>query len=311
MSDAELAAELRRREIDIAVDLNGYTAGQRVGAFVHRPCPVQATFLGYPGTLGGAFVDYMIADAIVVPSTSARFYTEQTARLPHTFMVTDATQAIAPATPTRAAHGLPAEGFVFACFAGASKISPHMFKTWMNLLRRVDGSVLWLRVGESVAHNLRREACAAGIDPARMVIAPRVALPEQLARHRCADLFLDTFPYNAHSTAVHALWAGLPVLTLQGEAFAGRVGASLLQSADLPELIAHTAEDYEAHAAALAQAPERLAALRARLARHLATAPLFDTEGFARNIERAYRHMLERAQAGQPPAAFTLDEGRG
>ena len=302
LSDAEVAQRLRELEIDIAVDLKGYTQDCRPGILGHRPAPIQVNYLGYPGTLGAPHIDFLIGDRWVTPPEHDAFYTEQVVRLPDSYQVNDRHRVIADKVFTRAELGLPEKGFVFCCFNNNYKITPHIFDIWMRLLKKVPRSVLWLLEsnGESAA-NLRREAKARGIAAKRLVFAPKLPLPEHLARHRCADLFLDTLPVNAHTTTSDALWAGLPVLTCLGQAFAGRVAASLLSAIELPELITTNLADYEAKALHLAHHPDELHALRAKLAAHRLTTPLFDTERFARNLEAAYQRMHAHFP-GQPNA---------
>lgn len=291
------------RRVDIAIDLAGYTQDYRLGIFGHRPAPIQANYLGYPGTTGAPFIDYIVADRIVAPLEHQRFYTEKIVQLPDCYLVNDGSRKIAVATPTRQAAGLPDRGFVFCCFNGTYKITPGMFDVWMRLLHRVEGGVLWLSQANNIAvRNLRREADARGIDPARLIFAPRLdGLDDHLARHRLADLFLDTLPYNAHATASDALWAGLPVLTCRGETFAGRVAASLLDAIRLPELVTASLEEYERLALELATKPEKLAGIKRKLAENRLSAPLFDTRLFTKHIEAAYAAMVERHQAGLAP----------
>jgi predicted O-linked N-acetylglucosamine transferase (SPINDLY family) len=279
--------------VDIAVDLGGHTEGTCLPALALRSCPVQATWLGHPGTTGADFIDYLIADRIVAPLPQQKFYSEKIIHLPESFFPTDTLRPIGVA-PSRAEAGLPDDSFVFCCFNNSWKITAPVFDIWMRLLRAVPGSRLWLKdYGERPAEVLRREAMTRGIACERLVFARNAPLEEHLARHALADLFLDTLPYGAHATAADALWAGLPVLTQLGEVFAGRVGASLLTAAGLPELITRTPEDYEATALALARDPGRLRDLREKLAANRATAPLFDTVRFTRGLEAAYETMLK------------------
>jgi predicted O-linked N-acetylglucosamine transferase (SPINDLY family) len=310
MSDAAVASLVRENEIDILVDLTGLTASARPGILALRPAPVQVNYLGFAGTMGASFVDYIIADAIVIPEAQQAFYTEKVAYLPHCYLPHDSARRIAPKTPTRTQAGLPERGFVFASFNNSYKFSPLTFDIWMRLLKAVDGSVLWLSEANSAAvRNLRREAEARGVDSARLVFAPRLPAPEDhLARLGLTDLFLDTLPYNAHTTAMDALWAGLPVLTSMGDSFASRVAASLLCAAGLPELVAASLERYEEKALMLARDPDAMSALKAKLAAHRASCPLFDTERFTRNLERAYRSMWLRAEHGQPSDTFHVEE---
>jgi predicted O-linked N-acetylglucosamine transferase (SPINDLY family) len=309
LSDAGAAASLRELEVDIAIDLQGHTTGARPGILAHRPAPVQAGYLGFPATTGADFIDYAIADAFVVPAEHQRYFSEQVVRLPDCFQVNDHHSVNPGRAPTRAEEGLPESGFVFCCFNNTYKLNPWIFDIWMRLLREIPGSVLWLREeNQAAGENLRREARSRGVDPARIVFARRVpALADHLARHRLADLFLDTLPYNAHTTASDALAAGLPLLTCAGSAYAGRVAGSLLRTIGLPELITGNLQDYEALALALARDRPRLADLRSRLARNLSTSPLFDTDRFRRHIEAAYTTMWEIQQRGEKPRGFAIE----
>ena len=297
---------LRDGEVDIAVDLKGHTDGSRPGILAHRPCPVQVNYLGYPGTIAAPWLDYILADARVLPFSDQPFYSEKIVHLPHCYQANDSTRVIGD-TPTRAQAGLPADGFVFCCFNAAWKITPALFEIWMRLLASVPGSVLWLLEDNAdMPRHLRSAASAHGIDPARLYFAPRLPSAAHLARHRLADLFLDTLPYTAHTTASDALWAGLPLVTCLGTQFDGRVAASLLETVGLPELVTTTLTDYEALALALAQDPARLAGLRARLAANRLSSPLYDTDRFRIAIEAAYLHMMEISCAGRTPESFTV-----
>ena len=307
MSGAELAQLIREREIDIAVDLNGHTVYSRIGALAYRPAPVQVTYLGYPGSTGADFVDYVIADAVVAPFEEQHLFSERIVHLPGCYQVSDRKRAIAPEVPTRAASGLPADGFVFCCFNTSYKLAPEIFAVWMRILAARPGSVLWLvRGNDAMVTNLRRAAQANGIDPARLVFCEPVEPEQHLARHVLADLYLDTLPYNSHGTGSFALWAGLPILACHGPTFAGRVAASLLYAIGLPELVTQSLADYEAKALALSADPVALNALRQRLAANIKSTPLFDTDRFARNIESAYRTMLDIARRGEPPRSFAV-----
>lgn len=301
-SDREVALMSRALGIDIAVDLKGYTQDSRVGIFAQRCAPVQVNYLGYPGTMGAPYFDYIVADKVLIPPESQQHYSEKVVYLPHSYQVNDAKRKIADTVFTRKALGLPESGFVFCCFNNNYKILPTTFDAWMRLLKAVDGSVLWLlETNTSAAHNLRQEAQVRGVEPSRLVFAKRMKLEDHLARHRAADLFLDTLPYNAHTTTSDALWAGLPVLTLMGQTFAARVAASLLTAMDLPELITHTQEDYEAKALELAQNPLQLARLKDKLERNRATSTLFNGQLFARHLEAAYAQMHKRHLSGERP----------
>ena len=300
-SDSEIAAIARDMDIDIAVDLGGHTGHSRLGILAHRAAPLQVHFLGYPGTLGAPFIDYLIADPIVVPDAHRPFYAEKIACLPETCQVNDRRSPVAAQAYSRGELGLPDDGFVFCCFNNSYKIEPAVFDVWMRLLRRVEGSVLWLYTDNAqVPGNLRREARARGVAGDRIVFAPRMSMPLHLARHRLADLFLDTFHFNAHTTASIALWAGLPVLTCPGESFISRIGASLATAIGLPELIAASPAEYEAIAYDLATHPDRLRAIRQKLAAHRMTHPLFDTPRFTAHLEDAYTRMWRRCQDGLP-----------
>jgi len=307
-SDREVATLLRELEIDIAVDLMGFSGNARTAIFAHRPAPVQVSYLGYVATMALAHIDYIIGDRIVIPDADFSCYTEKVVHLPDCYLPSDGQRTVAAATPTRAQCGLPERGFVFCSFNAHYKINPDCFAVWMRLLAAIPGSVLWLAHGTAaVESNLRAAAARAGIARERLVFAPRVpAASEHLARYRLADLFLDTLPFNAHATASDALWAGLPILTCQGGTFAGRVASSLLTAAGLPELVAASLEAYEATALELAATPARLAELRARFARHRTTLPLFDTRRYCRHLETAYATMCERAGRGAAPQHFAV-----
>ena len=307
VGDREAAGLLREAEIDIAVDLMGYTRGARPGILAHRPAPVQAGYLGYPGTAGADFLDYILADRHVLPEAHQPFFSEKVAYLPDSYQVNDRRREVAGTTPARSELGLPESGFVFCCFNNSYKIAPRMFDVWMRLLERMPGSVLWtLADNEAAATNLRREALARGVAAERIVFAARVPAPEYRARCRLADLFLDTLPYNGHGTTGDMLWCGVPVLTCEGTAFPGRVAGSLLRAAGLPELIAADLAQYEAKALELAGDRPRLAALRGKLARNRDSAALFDTDRFRRHIEAAYVTMWESAQRGEAPRSFSV-----
>jgi len=305
-SDREVAELLRGLQADIVVDLKGYTQDCRPGILTHRPAPIHVNYLGYQGTMGTKYVDYVIGDKVALPFELQPYFTEQIVHLPVSHQVNDSTIEIQHA-PARSEVGLPQDSFVFCCFNNSAKVTPVMFDVWMRILHAVDGSVLWL-MGDNalVGGNLRREASARGIDPTRLVFAPFASTEDHLRRHRLADLFLDTLPMNAHTSASRALWAGLPILTCTGDAFAGRISASLLQAAGLPELVTHSLEDYEALAKALAKDPSRLQGYKRHLEDHRRTSPLFDTDRFRRHIEAAYTTMWETYQRGEAPRSFTV-----
>jgi len=311
MSDRDVARLSREWGVDIAIDLKGFTQGGRPGIFALRAAPVQVNYLGYPGTLGAEYMDYLIADRIVVPESNLAYCTERLAYLPSCYQANDRQRTIANRAFTRTELGLPQSGFVYCCFNNTYKISPEVFDSWARILRQVEGSVLWLLADNpSATRNLRREAAQRGIEAQRLVFAERVPVAEHLGRHRAADLFIDTVPYNAHTTASDALWADLPLLTLQGAAFQGRVASSLLTAIGLPELVTTTPEEYEAMAIRLAREPELLTYFRARLSRNRLTQPLFDTALFTRHIELAYSRMYERHCQGLPPLTFDVSPAR-
>jgi protein O-GlcNAc transferase len=306
--DRDVAELMAGLGIDIAIDLMGHTGASRPGILAWRPAPIQVNFLGYPGTMGAPYIDYVLADRVVLPDIEHAYYSEKVVYLPDCYQPNDRARAIAAATPSRAAAGLPDSGFVFCCFNNLYKVAPPVFAIWMRLLRAVEGSVLWLLGDALIARrNLRRQAEAQGVAPTRLIFAPRLAPDQHLARHRLADLMLDTWPYNAHTTASDALWAGLPLVTCRGRSFAARVGASLLGAAFLPELITETPDEYEALALALAHDPVRLAQLKAKLAETRLTCPLFDTDRFRRHLESAFETMVAHRRQGRPPESFAVD----
>ncbi len=295
MPDDAAAHEVARREIDILVNLNGWFGLGRTGVFARRPAPVQVNYLGFPGTMGAAYVDAIVADADTIPAGEEGAYVERVVRLPRSYQPNDRQRRIAVAAPTRAAVGLPARAFVFACFNNTYKITPGTFARWMRILAAVDGSVLWLlQDNDAATANLRAAAASLGIDPARLHFAPRIRLDEHLARHALADLFLDTLPYNAHTTASDALWAGLPVLSCRGTTFPGRVGASLLKGLGLADVLLVDDDDaFEARAIELATDRARLASARVLLSAAHVTGSLFDTPAYCRDLESAFLSLLD------------------
>jgi protein O-GlcNAc transferase len=306
-SDADVARMLREREIDIAVDLSGFTDDSRAGIFAFHAAAAQVGFLGFPGTMGSDLMDYIIADRFLIPESQRRHYAESVVCLPDTVLPTDSRRRIADETPTRADAGLPATGFVFCSFNNTYKITPEVFAIWMRLLQRIPGSVLWLVAPHpNVVSNLRAEAQRHGIDPARLVFAKRLPSEKYLAQYRLAELFLDTLPHNAGTTASDALWVGVPIVTCSGTAFAARLAGGLLNAIGLPELITYSPADYEELAFDLATDPLRLASVRQKLARNRDTFPLFDTDRFRRNIEAAYIGIWQRSQRGEPPQSFDV-----
>jgi protein O-GlcNAc transferase len=311
LSDGAAATRIAADGTDILVDLTAYTAFARSRICAARPAPAQVNWLGYPGTTGAGFMDYIIADPCLIRPEEAVFYAEQPVLLPHSYQANDRKRPIAAETPDRQEAGLPESGFVFCCFNNLYKITSEVFDRWLSLLRRTPGSVLWLLQGRpEAARALRARADAGGVAPGRLIFAPPLPLPQHLARHRLADLFLDTLPYNAHTTASDALWAGLPVLTCPGGTFAARVATSLLHAAGLPELAVDSPEAYEATALELAGAPRRLAELKEKLAAQRLTCPLFDDLRFARHMEAAFAAMHARRLSGAPPRSFAVaDDG--
>ncbi|WP_434919900.1 tetratricopeptide repeat protein [Bradyrhizobium sp. HKCCYLS3077] len=306
MGDGELAELILGKQIDILVDLKGYTQGARTGLFALRPAPIQVSYLGFPGTIGADFIDYIIADAHVIPDSDRPFYAEKVAWLPHSYQANDDRRFRPGADAVRRDHGLPDDAFVFCCFNDNYKITPEMFDSWMRILRQIERGVLWLFEDNPVAStNLRKEAAARGIAPERLVFARHVPPAQHLARLHCADLVLDTLPYAAHTTASDALWAGVPLLTQTGPAFAGRVGTGLLHAVGLPELVTTDQDQYEQLAVQLASSPNRLATLRNRLANALTVAPLFDTRHFTRDLEGVFTAMVDRHAQGITPNHLT------
>jgi predicted O-linked N-acetylglucosamine transferase (SPINDLY family) len=306
--DREVASMIRDLEIDIAVDLNGFTKSARTNILALRAAPIQVNYLGYPGTLGAEYFDYILADRFVIPEQYIESYSEKVVRLPDCFQANDFRRAAAAEAPTRSEMGLPDKDLVFCCANNSYKITPTMFDVWMRILRGVPASCLWL-VGEQqcVVSNLRNEASARGIDPGRLVFAKPAPYEQYLARYDLADLFLDTLPFNAGTTASDALWAGLPVLTCAGQAFAARMAGSLLHAVGLHELVTGSLEDYEALALQLARRPERLARLKRALVSNRDSHTLFDTDRFRQNLEKAYTVMWQRYQNGESPVSFDVD----
>src|SRR5262245_13654292 len=308
LSDADAAAIVHDMNVDIAVDLMGHTAYARPGILACRPAPIQVEYLGYPGPMNTDFIDYVIADRIVLPSQEQPFYAERIVHLPDSYQVNDSKRPIADHGQSRRELGLPENAFVFCCFNQIWKITRPTFEAWMRIMAAVEGSVLWLlQANDWAAANLRREAQAQGVDPGRLIFAAPCEQTLHLARHRQADLILDTLPYNAHTTASDALWVGVPLVTCTGATFAGRVAASLLHAVGLPELVTDNLDDYETLARKLATDPGLLQSVRNKLERNRLTHPLFDTARFARHIETAYDTMFERWQRGEPPRGFSVE----
>ena len=308
--DAEVISTISALEIDVLVDLSGLTQFARPGVFAHRPAPIQVNYLGYPGTMGAPYIDYIIGDHSLFTSADADVYSEKLVRLPHSYQPNDRKRPIADKHFGREDFGLPKDRVVFCCFNNSYKILPNVFARWMRILKAVDGSVLWLLAdNQTTIANLRKEAIKNGVEAHRLIFANKIDLPDHLARHRLADLVLDTLPYNAHTTASDALWAGLPVLTQVGNTFAGRVAASLLNAAGLPELIAYSTEQYEALAVDLARTPEKLKGIKVQLAANRQTAPLFDSPLYTKHLEAAFEAMYQRHKAGLPPEHIEIKAG--
>jgi predicted O-linked N-acetylglucosamine transferase (SPINDLY family) len=305
---ADLSARIRDDGIHILVDLMGYTGLARTACFALRPAPIQVSWLGYAGTMGASFIDYIIADSQVVPPGKDADFGERVVRLPHSFMITDYKQPLSPERPSRAAQGLPEDGFVFCCFNNAPKIEPGIFGIWMRILAQVPGSVAWLSIKEPAAQaNLRKEAAARGVDGGRLIFSTHVkSKADHLARLGLADLFLDTHYYNAHATTADAMWAGLPVLTCPGETFASRVAASVVAAAGMSGLIVRDLATYERTAVELGQNRERASELSRRLVAARSSEPLFDTPRFVSDLERAYEKMWAIHVAGGSSEAIDV-----
>jgi predicted O-linked N-acetylglucosamine transferase (SPINDLY family) len=308
LSHREAADRIRQDKIDILIDLKGYTQGSRPMIPAFRPAPVQVGYLGFPATTGADFIDYILVDRSVVPDGEQAFFSEKLVFLPTCYQANDARRGEVTAPTSRADCGLPEGSVVLCCFNNSYKISPEIFDIWMRLLNKTPESVLWLLATNELARaNLCKEAVARGVDPGRLVFAPLVSFAAHLERHRHADLFLDTLPCNAHTTASDALWGGLPVLTCSGNTFAGRVAGSLLSAIDMPELIAASLEEYEHRALAMIRAPERLRAMRRKIEQKRDMNSLFDLPKLTREIERAYERMWQRWLAGGEPQAFAIE----
>jgi protein O-GlcNAc transferase len=306
---SETAKRINGDEIDILIDLKGYTRDARTKIVSLRPAPLQINYLGYPGSMGADFIDYIIADRFLVPEKLERHYSEKIIFMPGSYQVNDSTRQIAPETGTRSDHGLPEKGFVFCSFNQAAKISPQMFSIWMRLLKQVEGSVLWLLAFNAYTEkNLMEEAASFGISPERIIFAPKMPLDEHLARYKLADLFLDTFPYNAHTTASDALWGGCPIVTCSGETFASRVAGSLMSALDVEGMIANSFSDYEALALKLARNPETLMEIRLLLETDRVSSRVFDGAEFAKNLEYAFESIWKRYSEGLDVANLELQE---
>jgi protein O-GlcNAc transferase len=305
-SDAQAAAQIRGQEVDILVDLMGFTRGCRPDIFARRPAPVQVNYLGYPGTMGAPYMDYILADDFVIPRDSRVHYGERVVYLPHCFQVNDDSRFM-DAVPSREAAGLPPSGLVFCSFNSSHKLNPVFFGIWMRLLMAIPGSVLWL-LGETppVKANLRRESAVRGIDPERLIFADRLPYAAHLARLALADLFLDSIPFSGGATVSDALWVGVPVVTCAGRALASRMAGSLMRAVGLIEGITDSVDAYEAAVLRLAASPLQLTEWRERLAQGRRDSPLFDTDLFRRHLECAYSAMWDRHQRGEEPESFDV-----
>jgi len=307
MSDRDIALQVRQDEIDIAVDLNGYTQNARTGIFAYRVAPIQINYLGYPGTLGADFIDYIVADRFLIPGENQKYFNEKPLYLPNTYMPTDDSREISQKSMNRSDMGLPDDAFVFCCFNNNYKISPTEFDIWMRLLTKVENSVLWLRKSNQISSiNMKNEAQKRKVDPSRIVFADKLPMDEHLTRHRLADLFVDTFAFNAHTTATEALWAGLPVVTKTGVGFAARVAGSLLNAVGLPELVTETERDYEALILELATNPMKLAKIKEKLANNRLTQPLFNTELYTKHLENGYQQAYQNYFQGKLPQTIIV-----
>jgi protein O-GlcNAc transferase len=307
IGDFDLAQQLRAKEVDILFNLNGFFGAHRTGLFANRAAPIQINFLGCPGTMGIDYMDYLIADNVVIPKESYHYYNEKIISLPHSYQINDSKRPELKRTITRKDCGLPEGAFVFCCFNNIYKITPETFQRWMRVLKRVPNSVMWFYYNYPEApENLKREAQALGIDASRLIFSPYIKMSDHLERNVLADLFLDSLPYNAHTTASDALWANVPVLTLQGKSFAGRVAASLLHAIEMPELITHTEQEFEDKAVDLATHSEKLAALKSKLSKNRLTTPLFDTKLYTKHFEAALLEAYERYQSDLPPAHIQI-----
>ncbi|MBT8586833.1 tetratricopeptide repeat protein [Polynucleobacter paneuropaeus] len=307
LTSSEIASMSRELGIDIAIDLKGYTEDGRSDIFHYRAAPIQVSYLGYPGTVGSETIDYILADKVVIPPENHKFYPEKVVNLPYCYQVNDDSREVPSSKYTRSAMGLPDNAFVFCCFNNSYKITPTVFAIWMKILQEVEGSVLWiLEDNKFAAENLHRYANMYDIDPCRIIFCKRLPHEDHLSRHHCADLFLDTFPCNAHTTTSDALWMGLPVVTYLGTTFAGRVAASLLNAVGLEELVTTSDEDYQKIAIELAINSQKLASLKERLAINKFNKPLFNTNLSREKIEEAYLEMYSRYRQGLMPSSFDV-----
>ncbi len=306
-TDQQITELSRQLEIDIAIDLKGYTKEARPGIFANRAAPIQVNYLGYPGTMGADFIDYLIADPVLIPDADRMHYSEKIIQMPNSYQINDRQRKVSNHPQTKADHGLPENAFVFCCFNNNFKITPDVFASWMRILREVKNSVLWLfEANLEATLNLRNHAQNSGVAAERIIFASKKSLPDHLARYRLADLVLDTFHYNAHTTTSDALWVGCPVITRLGATFAGRVAASLLTAHGLPELITTSTSGYEALAIDLARHPDRLTSIRNKTQQHRADFPLFDSGLFTKHFEHGLRWMMQRHRANLPPEHYPI-----
>jgi predicted O-linked N-acetylglucosamine transferase (SPINDLY family) len=309
MNDFDVARLLKEMRIDIAVDLKGYTTDCRPGILAHRPAPIQVNYLGYPGTMGAKYIDYLIGDKFVVPEDEEKFYTEKIVVMPGSYQVNGKNRTLDTSPLSREECGLPEHGFIFCSFNNTYKNNPDMFNVWMNLLRKVNGSVLWLLSRPGLFEsNIRAEASARGISPDRIIFAENQPLPQHLARVALADLFLDSLPYSAHTTASDALWVNVPVVTCVGSSFAGRVGQSVLHAIEMPELVTGSLEEYESLAFELATDSNAMRAIREKLGVKIRESSLFDAKCFTRHLEAAYQEIWQRHQNGNKPARISVTD---
>jgi predicted O-linked N-acetylglucosamine transferase (SPINDLY family) len=309
LSDKDAALMARQDRLDIAIDLTGYTSGNRSGIFAYRAAPIQINYLGFPGTSGADYMDYIIADHFLIPDKSQHFYTEKPIYLPHTYMPTDNTRKFSTNSIDRGSLGLPENAFIICCFNNNYKITSSEFNIWMRVLNKVENSILWIRSSNYWSEeNIKKEADKRGIDPNRIVFAGMVPMDEHLTRQRFADLFVDTFNYNAHATATEALWAGLPVVTKSGQGFAARVAGSLLNAVGLPELITDSENEYEALILNLATDKERLSRIKKKLAVNRLSEPLFDTEKYTIHLEAGYQKAHSRYLLGKHLDTISVSE---
>jgi predicted O-linked N-acetylglucosamine transferase (SPINDLY family) len=306
--DDEVISTIREDKIDILIDLNGHTKNSRIGVFAQKPAKIQINFLGFPGTIGINSMDYIIADSVVIPKKYEIFYNESIIRLPHSYMPTDNTLKISNKKMSREEHGLPSKGIVFCCFNNNYKISSNEFDIWMRLLSKIEESVLWLKINNNSAReNIQVAAKKRGIDPERIIFSDRLSMEEHLARHSLADIFLDTFNFNAHTTACDALWAGLPIVTKIGKSFAARVAGSLLTAVGMTELITNSELEYEELILKLASKPKELKKIKQKLNKNLTLYPLFDTKKYTFNLEKAYEKAYENHIKGKKPNNITIN----